>query len=73
MTLFVIKETLDFPRGGPTEGHGGLHRDLSSPAIANSINKVVNYVPETMYTNFFLIYQWDNTADGAAALAPGGN
>ena len=52
MTLFVIKEILDFPRGGLVEGHVGLQRNLSSPDIAISISQVVNYVTETMYTDF---------------------
>ena len=51
MTLFVIKEILDFPKGGSSEGHVGLQRDLSFADIAISVNKVVNYVIETMNTD----------------------
>ena len=51
MTLFDIEEILDFPRGGPSEGHVGLQRDLSFADIAISVNKVVNYVTKTMNIN----------------------
>ena len=52
MTLFAIKEMLDFPRGGSSEGYVGLQRDLSFPDIAISVSRVVVYVIRTMYVDF---------------------